>query len=122
MDVKEQAAYKPRLFELRQRLIHEVDTAEEAMREDVVAPGEFVGRPTHPADQDAEGFDENIAIAQNEEQMLELVEAALERIEAGTFGVCEECGGKIGKTRLDAVPYTPWCITCARQQDDAARE
>ena len=37
----------------------------------------------------------------------------LERIEARTFGKCEDCGCEIPKERLDSVPYTRWCIDCA---------
>ena len=41
------------------------------------------------------------------------VEAALERVEDGTYGVCEQCGGPIGEARLEALPATRTCITCA---------
>jgi RNA polymerase-binding transcription factor DksA len=40
---------------------------------------------------------------------------ALRRIDAGTFGRCEVCGREIGCERLDALPYTPHCIECARE-------
>jgi RNA polymerase-binding protein DksA len=118
MDPKEQAAYRSRLLSLRVRLIQEVEATEEAIREDILAPGEHVAAPTHPGDQDAEGLHEKLAIAQNEEHMLEDVEAALARMEKGLFGVCENCGRRIAKQRLDAIPYTPWCIDCARLLED----
>ena len=41
------------------------------------------------------------------------VEAALERVEDGTYGVCEQCGGPIAEARLEALPATRSCITCA---------
>lgn len=44
---------------------------------------------------------------------LEEVEAALERIEQGLFGGCEQCGGAIGRQRLLAVPEARCCLTCA---------
>ncbi|REK09859.1 MAG: hypothetical protein DWQ37_17260 [Planctomycetota bacterium] len=116
MDQQAQEKYRTRLLELRGRLIREVDEVEEAMREDVSVPGDRAGLSSHPADRAAEGMDENIAIAQNEEQMLEDVEAALERLEAGQFGDCQQCGRPIPKQRLDAIPYTPYCIECAKQQ------
>jgi RNA polymerase-binding transcription factor DksA len=65
------------------------------LREDVVKPGDISSVPTHPADQDVEGLDSEIAISQNEEMLLEQVEAALERIEAGAYGVCQQCGRPI---------------------------
>ncbi|PDV89635.1 dimethylmenaquinone methyltransferase [Rhizobium sp. H4] len=42
------------------------------------------------------------------------VQAALDRIEAGTFGTCVKCGKPIGEKRLDAVPHTPFCQSCAQ--------
>jgi RNA polymerase-binding transcription factor DksA len=42
-----------------------------------------------------------------------MVDAALARIDAGTFGICARCGADIGADRLDAVPYTPFCRDCA---------
>jgi DnaK suppressor protein len=122
MNKVEQAGYKNRLLELRKRLMHEVNTAEESLREDVVATGDISTVPTHPADHAAEGVDAEVAIAQNEELLLEQVEAALERIEVGTFGTCQECGQEINKERLDAIVYTPYCICCARRQSPAETE
>jgi DnaK suppressor protein len=113
----EQESYRPRLLELRTRLVQSVKLAEQALREDVVKPGDVSHVHTHPADQDVEGMDEQIAIAHVEEGLLESVEAALERIEAGTFGTCQQCGREIGRERLDAVPYAALCIDDARRED-----
>jgi RNA polymerase-binding transcription factor DksA len=41
------------------------------------------------------------------------IDAALARIADGTYGECMTCGGKISAQRLDAVPATPFCKTCA---------
>jgi RNA polymerase-binding transcription factor len=40
------------------------------------------------------------------------VKSALERMKEGTFGECAECGTEIGAKRLEAVPWTPYCIAC----------
>lgn len=45
------------------------------------------------------------------------IDAALERLERGTYGQCVKCGAPIGRGRLAAVPYTPFCIECARPAD-----
>jgi len=118
MKNKERADFESRLVDIRKRLLREVDMAEEALREDVVKPGDITSLPTHSADQDVEGLDAEIAIAQNEELLLEQVNAALERIRAGKFGVCEQCGRTIDVQRLQAIPYTSYCIDCARVQHD----
>lgn len=41
------------------------------------------------------------------------IKAALERISTGDYGVCAKCGADIGEERLDVLPYTPFCRTCA---------
>ena len=43
------------------------------------------------------------------------VEQALGRMEAGTYGLCERCGGAIGDERLEALPAAPLCMNCKRQ-------
>src|ERR1700690_1959113 len=116
MEKKEQIRFELQLLELRERLLREVDSAEEALRDDVVKPGEVSSLPTHPADQDVEGLDSEIAIAQNEELLLDQVNAAIERIGAGTYGICQQCGHTIDGLRLQAIPYTSRCIDCARGQ------
>ena len=42
-----------------------------------------------------------------------MIETSLERIEEGTYGQCEECGVKIPKSRLNAIPYATLCVRCA---------
>ena len=85
---------------------------------DVVKPGDITSLPTHPADQDVEGLDAEIGIAENEELLLEQVDAALDRIRAGTYSVCEQCGRTIDEERLYAIPYSSCCIDCARGHHD----
>ncbi|MDR7253494.1 RNA polymerase-binding transcription factor DksA [Nocardioides sp. BE266] len=41
------------------------------------------------------------------------VDAALERVDAGTYGVCEVCGRPVGEARLDALPAARTCVVCA---------
>jgi len=47
---------------------------------------------------------------------LKLIADALTRLEQGTFGHCETCGESISVERLEAVPYTPYCIACAEKE------
>jgi RNA polymerase-binding transcription factor DksA len=61
-----------------------------------------------------------MGVIAHEEKLLAEVNAALARIEAGTFGVCASCGKVISRTRLDAVPYARECIRCARSAQSAA--
>ncbi len=46
---------------------------------------------------------------------LKLIDNAIARIENGTYGTCSQCGEKITKARLEALPYTELCIDCASE-------
>jgi len=52
-------------------------------------------------------------LAESLREQLDAVEAALERIAAGTYGICQSCGGPVGDARLEAMPETRYCINCA---------
>jgi len=56
-------------------------------------------------------------LEENSERVLTEIDAALERIEAGTFGTCEKCGKPIGDERLEALPYATQCIDCKRKEE-----
>lgn len=45
------------------------------------------------------------------------ITAALARVDAGEFGYCVQCGEEISPERLDVVPHTPFCRTCASKRD-----
>ncbi len=47
------------------------------------------------------------------QQEIRMIEAALKRIDAGTYGVCVRCGDPIAEERLNVVPQTPFCRDCA---------
>ena len=59
--------------------------------------------------------DNTILLMNNEGETLTQIEGALVRIEEGVYGQCIECEKKIPKTRLKAIPYTPYCVKCASE-------
>ena len=59
-----------------------------------------------------------LSLLGSEKDALDQIEAAIERIEDGSYGRCEECGEKIPKSRLDAIPYAAQCVRCASQQEE----
>jgi len=120
MEKHQLQSYQTQLIDLRERFFQEINSAEEALREDITSPGTVTHLPTHPADNDASGLDEQLAIVANEEQLLEEVDAALARIEAGTFGQCVDCGKPIDEQRMAAVPYAARCIGCAKRHEQEA--
>src|SRR6186997_325935 len=57
-----------------------------------------------------------------EKTFLDKIQKALERIEDGSFGVCEECGEEISVKRLEARPETTLCIRCKEDQERVERD
>ncbi|MFO1107489.1 MAG: TraR/DksA C4-type zinc finger protein [Amaricoccus sp.] len=47
-------------------------------------------------------------------QEIRMIEAALDRVAQGSYGICVVCGDPIGEERLDILPHTPTCRDCAR--------
>lgn len=117
-DIKD---YRERLLFLRARLRGDVsqmaDAALKKRRSE--ANGDLSSMPIHMADMGTDNFEQEftLTLMQTEEQTLELIEASLERIEEGTYGQCEECGVKIPKARLNAIPYASLCVKCASLQE-----
>ena len=62
----------------------------------------------------------NIRLRQTDAKLLRAIEAAISRIDAGTYGMCMECDGEISSARLTAVPWTSLCIACKEKEKKSA--
>jgi len=62
-----------------------------------------------------------LRIRDRERKLIAKIKAALDRLEKGTFGICEECGKDISDKRLKARPVTTLCIDCKKKQEDAEK-
>jgi RNA polymerase-binding protein DksA len=71
----------------------------------------------HLADTATATLDREIdySLEENSEHVLRAIDGALQRIEEGTFGICESCGEPISEERLEAIPYATQCIDCRRK-------
>jgi len=58
-----------------------------------------------------------MALTANAREMLVQTERALERLDAGTYGVCERCGEAIGKARMQAFPRATLCVSCKQKEE-----
>ena len=56
-------------------------------------------------------------LSDNERLTLDQIEAALRKIDKGTYGVCESCRKPIGKMRLQALPFARYCISCQNSSE-----
>lgn len=111
--------FRQQLQSLRGRLKGDVThLADEALRKGGgEASGSLSNMPIHMADLGTDNFEQEftLSLLENEEQALEEITAALDRIDAGTFGRCEECHKEIARERLKALPYARHCLDCARK-------
>src|ERR1700730_7322564 len=73
-----------------------------------------VERSADEMDQTGRSTEQEIAILglNRRSELLRDIQAGLRRIEDGTFGTCTNCEETIGRNRLVAVPWTPFCIRC----------
>ena len=114
-------AYRDLLIALRDRHNGDVShLADEALRRTGSgATGNLSNMPIHMADIGSDNYEQefSLSLMENEGAALAKIQTSLERIEDGTYGACEECGAKIPKTRLNAIPYANLCIKCASEQE-----
>ncbi|MBV8518996.1 MAG: TraR/DksA family transcriptional regulator [Acidobacteria bacterium] len=59
----------------------------------------------------------NFSLSDGERNLLMLIDEAFNRMREGSYGVCTNCGNEIGEKRLQAVPWTPFCIDCQELQE-----
>jgi RNA polymerase-binding transcription factor DksA len=77
--------------------------------------------PIHLGDLSSDSYEQEVStqLLENERGMLLEIAEALERVDQGTYGNCENCGQPIKEERLQAVPYARYCIECARDKERA---
>ncbi len=119
MKKAELKVYKQLLLALRARLRGDVSAMADAALKKTrsEANGDLSSMPMHMADIGSDNFEQEftLSLMETEEDTLSAIETALEKIEDGSYGLCEECEGVISKARLQAIPYTPLCIKCAQK-------
>ena len=112
-------AVKRRLTEERSVVVEE----RRRLAEDTSRPGEDavdgVAAEGHQADRAAETLDRGVELSleDNAEHLLEAIDSALARVEAGSYGMCERCGHAIAHERLEALPWATKCIECKRLEE-----
>jgi DnaK suppressor protein len=103
---------RARVAEERQRLVEDTSRSMEESNDDD-------GADSHLADSATETLDREIELTleDNADHLLASIDAALARIDDGTYGQCESCGRQISAERLEALPYATKCIDCKRREE-----
>ncbi|SRR5258708_2185801 len=118
MDKKKLESFKKRLEERQQALRRMVSRTEEDGRIADQDPAQDI------ADRAASSYTKEFLFSQsnNERQLLQMVESALQRLREGQFGACVNCGEEINAKRLEAVPWTRYCIGCQEKVEQGLLE
>ena len=122
---KDLEQFKKLLLEIRKKIAGDLqhlenDSLNTNQRD---ASGDLSGYSFHMADMATDNFDREftLSLAANEQEGLNMIDAALRKIEDGTYGICENCPKPIPKKRLTVVPYAPLCIKCQELQEKETR-
>jgi DnaK suppressor protein len=102
--------YRERLLDERRVLVQQRDRILEVIPEQVHPLGENEIAPS-------EGIDVEISLDQGDVSRLHDIDAALQRIKDGTFGICSACGRKIPEDRLHEIPSALYCVHCKAARD-----
>lgn len=112
----EMKKYREALVAERTRLLAELEEIENrtARTADAERATELSSYEDHPADLASETFEreKDLAIAESVESLLNQVETAIEKVDRGTYGICDACGRPIKKARLQALPFATLCLEC----------
>lgn len=123
MSAAKQDNIRRQLEALRSRLRPEVSsmTRQALAASSGQAASELSNAPFHMGDAGTDEYlhDLNATLLENEEYLTNEVQAALKRLDDGTFGKCEMCGRDVSASRLEAIPYTRYCIKCADKAPQA---
>ena len=101
-------------FDARGALLAERDRLRGALAEEIVAPGQMTYGSQAAAASQVFEQQRDLALRDHDAQHLSTVEAALRRLDDGTYGTCVRCGKPVAPERLEALPWAAHCIDCQR--------
>ncbi|MCL4536944.1 MAG: TraR/DksA C4-type zinc finger protein [Nitrospirae bacterium] len=103
---------KRKLIQQKDTLLSEAGIALNALPDETIFP--------ELGDQASAEIDRNfmLRLKGRERQLLKKIDEAIEKIDSGTYGICEICGEEINIKRLEARPVTTMCIECKTEQEE----
>src|ERR1043165_5970696 len=102
----------PLLHDPRTILVAERDRVRAEVAEAIVAPGQMTYGSQAAAASQVFEQQRDLALRDRSAAQLTLVDEALARLHAGTYGPCVRCGRAVGAARLEALPWAAHCIEC----------
>jgi DnaK suppressor protein len=105
------------LLEMKTRLMAGINSELRAEREG----NKDEGMDTYDLASEERDREINFILSDRERLKIQQIDDALERIEDGSYGVCESCGLEVAEERLEAMPFTRLCHDCQSEQEREAR-
>ncbi len=109
---------------------HSLETLHARLRQDIsqttdvllIESSELASNAPDAADlaSDLSGQDVAVSLLDNASGTINQIESALERMDNGSYGLCEDCGSAIPAERLEVLPYATHCVGCAARREAAA--
>ncbi len=111
--------FRKRLLEERKRVQEAIDYLHEENPGSIQDETQDSTADNHPGDMATVTFDRELdyTLEENEGRLLQAIDAALTRMDEGSYGACVSCGQPIGAERLEALPWTTQCIDCKRKEE-----
>lgn len=108
-----------RLTEEREQLQKEIDGMADLRSQSDDPTLDIESYGNHPANAGSETYEmeKNLGLLENLRGQLAMTDAALARLDQGSYGVCTNCGRPIDPDRLEALPHAALCIDCKRLQE-----
>ena len=122
LNPKERKEFREILLQRRMQIAGDVNHMQDSSNKKSIglAAGDLSTVPFHMADVGTDNYEHEftLGLIENEEEELHEIDAALERLEKGEYGICDECKKAIPKGRLRVIPYTRFCINCKRNEEN----
>ncbi len=103
-----------------EKMLQEIEEKGKQTLEDISGTSAMYPDPADRASVESEQFFA-LRLRDRDRKLTKKIKEALARIDNGTYGICEECGGEIGFERLKARPVTTLCIECKSKQEEKER-
>ena len=110
-------AAREKLMEMRRQVLRELGEDLKEGREG----GKQEGMDTYDLASEERDREISFILTDREREKVQAIQEALDRVENGSYGICESCDSEIAPARLNAMPFTRLCVNCQAEQEKEAR-
>jgi DnaK suppressor protein len=117
MKKKDKEKFKTLLSDMRKAILREIQHDVQTERDGEAGDG----RDTYDIASDERDREINLLLGDRDRRKLQQTDEALHRLETGEYGLCDECGGDISLGRLEAMPFSRYCVMCQDEYERTQR-